>query len=306
MLNSVQKKQGLSLKQGRIFAGLAFLLPSLVICFIFVVIPLIDVIKYSFTDWNGVSKKYNFVGLSNYRALGQMEGAKDMAIATVVFAIGVTILTIVISFIVALQLDKKGRGRVNRSLLRTFWYFPALLSGAIVGILWHIMYNYNNGVLNTILKNAGLKKVNWLETVGVANVAVIVGQVWVMLGMCIVIFLAGLQSIPQELFEAAALDGASPGQQLRHITLPMMASSITINVITTTIAAFKAYELPYLISNGQPGYSTLLITQRVYFLGFTSSDYGRGSALSVILLLIITLISIIQLLSLRKNEERNE
>lgn len=190
-----------------------------------------------------------------------------------------------------------------RGLMRALWFFPALLSGAVVGILWRIMYNYNNGVINKIITSAGLPAVNWLETRGVTNIAIIIGAAWVQIGLCVVVFLAGLQSIPQEMYEAASIDGATPSQQLKNITIPMMASSITINVITTTIAAFKAYELPYLISKGLPGHSTLLITQRIFFFGFQAFDYGRGSALSVVLLLIIALISLVQLVVLRKRED---
>ena len=165
------------------------------------------------------------------------------------------------------------------------------------------MYNYNNGVINKIITSAGLPAVNWLETRGITNIAIIIGAAWVQIGLCVVVFLAGLQSIPQEMYEAASIDGATPSQQLKNITIPMMASSITINVITTTIAAFKAYELPYLISKGLPGHSTLLITQRIFFFGFQAFDYGRGSALSVVLLLIIALISLVQLVVLRKRED---
>ena len=101
------------------------------------------------------------------------------------------------------------------------------LSGAIVGILWRIMYNYNNGVINEIFSAFGLSPVNWLETKGVTNFAIIVGNTWAQVGLCFVIFLAGLQSIPTDLYEAAVLDGASSGQILRKITFPMMAPSIS-------------------------------------------------------------------------------
>ncbi|MEA4965250.1 MAG: sugar ABC transporter permease [Oscillospiraceae bacterium] len=283
--------------------GVSFLLPSLILCAVFVIYPLINVIYYSFTDWDGLSSTKNFIGLYNYLHLNEVEGFGTMMAATFTFAAGVTILTILTAFLAALALDKKGKGRMPRGMMRALWFFPALLSGAVVGILWRIMYNYNNGVINSILKSVGLQPVNWLETVGVANIAIIIGATWIQVGMCVVIFMAGLQSIPPELYEAAEIDGASPRQRLRHITIPMMASSITINVVTTTIVAFKAYELPYLISNGQPGYTTLLLTQRIYFYGFTARDYGRGSALSVVLLVIIALISLIQLVVLRKREE---
>ena len=283
--------------------GFFFIIPSLALCFIFMLIPLFDVIRYSFTDWDGLTKSYNFVGFKNYLHLHELEGFGEMMVATVTFAVGMTVITVLIAFLAALALDKKGKGRLPRGLMRALWFFPALLSGAVVGILWRIMYNYQNGVINSIITSVGLDKVNWLETRVVTNIAIIIGAAWIQIGLCVVVFLAGLQSIPQDLYEAAAIDGATPRQQLKHVTIPMMASSITINVITTTIAGFKAYELPYLISNGLPGHSTLLLTQRINFLGFQAYDYGRGSALSVVLLIIIALISLVQLIVLRKRED---
>ena len=297
------KTQVSALQRNQRTTGYIFVIPSFVLCFVFMLIPLFNVIRYSFTDWDGLATSYEYVGLKNYLHLHEIEGFSEMMIATVTFAIGVTVITIVVSFLAALALDKRGKGVLPRGFLRALWFFPALLSGAVVGILWRIMYNYQNGVINQMITAVGLQKVNWLETRVVTNIAIIIGAAWIQIGLCVVVFLAGLQSIPQDLYEAAAIDGATPRQQLRHITIPMMASSITINVITTTIAGFKAYELPYLISNGLPGHSTLLLTQRIYFFGFQAYDFGKGSALSVILLIIIALISLAQLIVLRKRED---
>ena len=118
--------------------GIFFILPSLVLCAIFMVVPLINVIRYSLTDWDGLSKTYNFVGLYNYMHLHEIEGFGEMMLATVTFAIGVTAITIIVSFLAALALDKRGRDRLPRGLMRALWFFPALLSGAVVGILWRM------------------------------------------------------------------------------------------------------------------------------------------------------------------------
>lgn len=303
-VNNTKKKtkvNGMEKRKRR--TGLLFILPSAVLCAVFMLWPLMEVLRYSLTDWNGLSATYNYVGLTNYKNLVHIDGFGQMMFATVTFAIGTTIITIIVSFITALALDKKGRGRLSRGMMRSLWFLPALLSGAVVGILWRVMYNFNNGVINKGLTSIGLNPINWLETVGVANIAIIIGAAWVQIGFCVIVFLAGLQSISQEMFEAAAIDGAVPRQQLWNIVLPMMAPSITINVITTTIAGFKAYELPFLITRGQPGKSTLLITQRIFFYGFEDYDYGLGSALAVFLLLIIAGISLIQLIYLRKRED---
>lgn len=300
---TLPKRRGNALERGKNRAGMLFILPSVILCAVFMLWPLFEVVRYSFTDWNGVSETYNYVMFRNYAGINEIDGFNEMMIATITFAIGTTVLTVLIAFLTALALDKKGKGRLPRGLMRSLWFLPALLSGTVVGMLWRIMYNFNNGVINKVLVSMGMEKVNWLETRGITNIAVIVGSTWVQIGFCVIVFLAGLQSIPQELYEAAAIDGAVPRQQLWHITLPMMASSITINVITTTIAGFKAYELPYNISKGMPGKSTLLMTQRIFFFGFQDFDYGLGSALSVFLLLIIAAISLIQLIYLKKRED---
>ena len=202
-----------------------------------------------------------------------------------------------------MALDSRHLNAAVRKLFRAMWFFPCILSGSVVGILWRIMYTYNNGVINTVLKSVGLTPVNWLETYGLTNFAVIIASVWSQMGMCIVIFLAGLQGIPGELIEAAQIDGANSRQVRTQIILPMMAPSITINVLTTSISAFKMYELPWIISKGLPGYSTRLLTQRIHFFGFESSKLGLGSALSVILILVITAISLVQLVILRRRED---
>ncbi|MDO4488518.1 MAG: sugar ABC transporter permease [Eubacteriales bacterium] len=305
MNNSSQstKKKTSTFERSRTITGALFILPTFVFVCIFVLWPLFQVFRYSMTDWNGISADMNFVGFENFKALTKLDGFWTMCRATVIYAIGVMALTIISAFLMALVLDKKGPLRINRGLMRSLWFFPCLLSGTVIGILWRIMYNYQNGIINTLLKGAGLPKVNWLESPNIAMVAVIIASVWASTGMCIIIFMAGLQSIDGSLYEAASIDGATGNQQLWYITVPMMAPSITINVLTTTIAAFKMYELPLNITNGGPGKATTLITKNIYDLGFMSVKTGMGSALSVVLILIITLISLIQLVYLRKRED---
>lgn len=298
-------KQRSQREKQRFMTGLFFILPSALLVAIFVLIPCFDVIYYSFTDWNGVAtSSKNFVGLQNYKNLAAGVGDfGTMMIATLVFALGMTILTIVVAFAAALALDKKGKGRVPRGLLRSAWFFPTLLSGTVVGVLWRIMYNYNNGMINKVIVQFGGEKINWLETVGLTNFAIIVAATWARLGLCVVIFMAGLQGISQDLYEAAAIDGATERQQRKFITIPLMLPSITINMLTTSIAAYKSYELPYLISQGRPGTTTLLLSQRITFYAFSTMEYGRSSTLAVVLIAIITIISLLQLAIMGKKEE---
>ena len=296
----MKKKTGTWQLQRKI-TGFLFMIPFFAITVIFILIPLFRVVYYSFFSWNGIGKP-KYIGLNNYINLPDTEGFWTMAGATVIYAVGVTVMVVVFGYLLALSLDRSGRLRINRTLMRVLWFFPCLLSGIIVGIIWHIMYNYN-GVINYIINLFGGKSINWLETYGVTMFAVIVASVWVQIGMCAIIFLAGLQSIPTDLLEAADIDGVNHWQKETRIVLPMMAPSITINVITTTIAAFKAYELPFTVSNGLPGYSTRLLTQRVYFYSFETNKYGISSALSVVLIIVITIVSLLQLVVLKKRED---
>ena len=302
VIKSHLSKRKLTWNQKKHLTGLLFLLPQSAFLAVFIVYPLASVIFYSLFDWNGMSQM-KFVGADNYKLLPGTEGFWDMAKATVIYAAGVTGLVVLCGFLVALALDKRGKWRLNRTAMGFFWFFPCLLSGAIVGIIWRIMFNYNGGLVNFLLNQMGIKSVNWLETYGVTMVAVIIASVWSQIGMCAIIFLAGLQNIPIDMLEAADLDGASDFQKKTMIVIPLMAPSITINVITTSIAAFKAYELPYTVSKGLPGYSTRILTQRIYFYSFNTNKYGIASAMSVLLVIVITLISLLQLFVLKKRED---
>ena len=141
-------------KKNQVLTGLLFILPSVIMTAVFVVLPAITVFYYSFTDWNGVSAHKNFVGMLNYEKLARLDGFGTMMIATLTFAVGMTLLTIVVAFAVALALDKKGKGRMPRGVLRSAWFFPTLLSGVVVGILlvifvlWGCYCGWRNGRRN--------------------------------------------------------------------------------------------------------------------------------------------------------------
>ncbi len=284
--------------------GYLLLLPSAVLIAVFVLYPLFRVVFLSFTDWNGIRTHVKFVGLKNYKFLVEMNRIGVMVLATLFYVACDTIFKNVLSFILALSLDKKGKGRMNRNLFRTAWYLPALLSGASAGVGWHIMLIYRGGVINAILGWFGIAPINWLETFGLVNIGIVMAAVWMGIGSTTIIYLAGLQGISQDLYEAAYLDGASPRQITRHITLPMMAPAITINVVTTSIAAFKAYEMPEIIGTG-PNDCAKLITSKIMSFTAGLDYYASSCALSVLLILVIVLLSLVQLYFLQRNEEKN-
>ena len=294
--------------QDRVRTGTLFLVPATIMVFLMMLIPQLFVVALSFVKWNGSrSQSMKFVGLQNYLKLGHMQGVPDMVKFTFIFAISVTLLTVLISMLVAFALDKPvGHKGVNRSFLRSCWYIPTLIGSVAIGIIWRIMYNYHSGLFNALLGVFGIAPVNWLEDYGVSALGVIIAQVWVNLGVNIVVFLAGLQSVPVDLYESATIDGASNLQQRLHITIPMIMPTITVALITTSIGAFKAYELPYTITKGMPGYSTRMVSQMIQEYSISGLQYGPGAALSVLLTVLILVIQLIQLFALRKKEESYE
>ena len=302
------KKKMPQYMRDRVRVGTVFLIPATILVVTMMLIPQLFVVALSFTKWNGTrSQEIKFVGLQNYVKLGTMSGVPEMVKFTFIFAITVTLLTVLLSMLVAFALDKPlDRKHINRSFLRSCWYIPTLIGGVAIGIIWRIMYNYNSGIFNALLQLVGLEPVNWLEEYGVSGVAVIVAQVWVNLGVNIVVFLAGLQSVPTELYESATIDGANIWQQRLKITIPMIMPTITVSLITTSISAFKAYELPYTITKGMPGYSTRMVSQMIQEYSITGLQYGPGAALSVLLTLLIMVIQLVQLYALRKKEESYE
>ena len=294
----LRRRRGLSkLEQG--YMGFILILPWLIGFCIFKLYPFVSSLVYSFTDYDLFKGVQNVVGFQNYiDAFTKPKNVKALQV-TFTYAFMTVPLKLIFALFIAYILNFKIKGV---GLFRTAYYVPSILGGSVaIAVLWKALFK-NDGVINTILAMLGFESINFLADKNWALFIICLLRVW-QFGSAMVLFLAALKGVPEDLYEAASIDGATPSQQLKNITIPMMASSITINVITTTIAAFKAYELPYLISKGLPGHSTLLITQRIFFFGFQAFDYGRGSALSVVLLLIIALISLVQLVVLRKRED---
>ena len=296
------KKHGLTLKRRGALYGYAFISIWIIGFFVFVLYP---VIYSMILSVNAIKIRpegiiYTFKGTFFYNyALNELPHFRNCLAVQLRMVCGMTPVILVLSLIIAMLLNGKFRGR---ALFRAIFFMPVIImSGPVISSLlsqYTVDFSTNSRIVYDLLSYMPSALASPVEYV-LNNLVKIL---W-MSGVQILIFLAGLQSIGSEVYEAASIDGATPSQQLKNITIPMMASSITINVITTTIAAFKAYELPYLISKGLPGHSTLLITQRIFFFGFQAFDYGRGSALSVVLLLIIALISLVQLVVLRKRED---
>lgn len=279
-----------------------FLAPALLILSFFFIIPVIGGFVYSLTDWTGISKEINFVGIDNFKKL-LFEDDKfyQVLLHTLLFSICITIFQNIFGLILALFLDKEFKGR---NFFRMVYYLPAVLSPLVVGYAWSFIFNPNMGALNIILKKIGLGVLaqDWLGNASIALFSIIFVIVWQYAGYSMIIYIAGLQNISLDIYEAAAIDGVSRGQKFKYITFPLLAPAFTINILLTIISTLKSFDHIFVMTKGGPGYATEVISTRLYSESFTYNNMGYGSAISVVLFLLVTSVSLILLKFLRSRE----
>jgi len=289
-----------------------FPLPALILYVLFILYPIFSAFTYSLYDWQGLVRG-SFVGWKNFVTLFQTEPFNTMFWNAFRHNATYFLVEMVvqngIAFALAYIIFRKIKGA---EWLKAAYFFPRLLSVIIVGFLWKLILNPNFGALNTLLATLGLKEwANpWLGDPDTALLAIILVNSWFGIGFAVLIFLAGLQTIPEEVIEAARLDGASGFTFLRKIILPMCMPAITIMTVLTFIQAFEAFELVYAMqgSMGEPYHSTDTLAVYFYRLAFGGSGsgdttaIGLGSALAVVLFVMVASVSAITLYLMRKKE----
>lgn len=259
---------------------------------VFYLWPTVRTVWLSFME-TGPFGGQTFTGLSNYEALFQ-DGELLTALANSGIYTLIALLGIPIAILIAVLLDVKGlRGR---SLFRMLYFLPVVTMPAAVGMVWRLIYNGDSGILNQTLGVVGIDGPAWLTTPGIALIAIAAVGVWSALGTNIVIFLAGLQGIPPELKEAAALDGAGPVRTFFNVTLPLLSPSIFFVSVTNVIAALQVFDLVYMMmGKTNPALpSTRTIVYLFYDAGFIRQDPGLAAAIAVVLLLVILALTVIQ------------
>jgi len=280
---------------------LLFLLPALVIFTAFVVYPILSSLYYSLTDWDGLAPTPHFVGLVNFQQLVSDPTVLIDLRNTLVFAGGVMVLQNGIALLLALILD----GFLRRfSFLRVLFLLPAMFSGLAIGYTWSYIYSPVFGFLNTFLSGIGLAswQQDWLGNPHLTLGSLIFTNSWEFMGLSMVVFLAGLQAVPAELYEAADIDGTSGWQRFRHITFPLIAPAITINVLLTLIGSMKVFDLILVMTNGGPGNASESLALRIYNEAFTQNQFGYATAIGIVMSLLILGLSVLNLRLLRKQE----
>ena len=281
--------------------GWGFALPFVLVFTIFLAGPIVASLVLSFTDF-GLRDLRNplgtdFVGLANYQALLDDPKFHKAMINTVYFVIVGVPLTLVIGLAVALALD---RGiKKFRTLFRVGYYLPVVTSIVAIAVVWRFVLNPDQGLINLLLAQVGIDGPSWLADPMLAMPSIIAMAVWRNLGLAMIVFLAGLQTIPAQLYEAAAIDGAGRWQAFRNVTLPLLRPTILFLVVITTIGYLQLFEEPFVMTEGGPLDQTLSISMYMYQQGFEFFNQGYAAAIAWILFILVAIVAVVQIRLLR-------
>ena len=279
-----------------------FVLPAAVIYSVITIIPTIYTFFYSFTNYTGLSKQFDFVGLSNYLKVFTTSNVKVSFINSIVYALTVPVLVTILAIPLAVILNGKMK---TRNIQRAIFFFPSVISSLFLGYIWNfILSPSQNGLINRIIISLGGEKLLLLSDPRMAMVSLILVTVWCSTGWHACIYLANLQTISSEYYEAAAVDGANKWDVFKNITVPMLAPAMTTSVMLLITGSLKAFDLPFALTKGGPGYATTMITQTIITEGVNSNRVGFASAMSFVFLILISLFTVLQTKLMSKREEK--
>jgi raffinose/stachyose/melibiose transport system permease protein len=277
----------------------SLVMPALLVYLVIFVVPSFSGLYYALTDWSPTKSVINFIGLDNFKYIFQDEtlllALKNTFLYTVIVVIFKNALGLLLAVGLNLQLK-------SRNFLRAVFFIPSIVSTIVIGLVF-IPILQPEGLLNTFFRMLGLESFTqyWLSDTAVVMYTISAVSIWQWAGYHMVIYLAGIQTISSDYYEAAQLDGANMFQRFRHITLPLLAASININVILSLIGGLKVFSEVYALTNGGPGNASQVLTTSILSL-FGEGRWGLGTALNVVLFMIVAVIAIPLLHQMRKQE----
>jgi ABC-type sugar transport system permease subunit len=283
-------------RRHRFNSAYLFLAPGGLILAVFVIYPLIATAWMSLHEWTIGSDDNPWVGLDNYTALFADPRFWNALRVTLLFTATVVVVQLVFALVLAQALK---RTSWFNSLLRSAFYFPTIVSLAVVGVIWQFLLDPQIGLISTWLTDLGVPSIDYLRDPSTALGALIVVGIWKGLGFTLIILLAGIQGVPDELYEAARIDGASKARQFVSITVPLLRPSITFAAVIATIQGLQLFDLNYVMTKGGPLFATESVVMYLYQRGFIDFQMGYASAIAWALFLIILAISFVQLRLLR-------
>ncbi|WKU21032.1 sugar ABC transporter permease [Priestia megaterium] len=294
---SINTKKRKNLKNVGLFA--LFVGPALLAFCVIVLIPFFTGIYYSFTDWNGVNGTINWVGLDNFKYLFIEDKQFQQSFwITTKYTVVAIILTNVVGFVLAILVTQMLK---TRNILRTVFFMPNLIGGLLLGFVWQFIFVKGFASIGQIT-GISLFELPWLGDAKTAFWGIVIVSVWQGAGYIMLIYTAALQNVPQELIEAAKIDGASRWQILRHITIPMVAPAVTVCLFLTISWSFKVFDVNLSLTNGGPFKSTEMLALNIYTEAFVNNRYGLGEAKALIFFIVVAAITIIQVTYTKKKE----
>ncbi|MGK9220140.1 MULTISPECIES: carbohydrate ABC transporter permease [unclassified Microbacterium] len=280
---------------------LGFIAPALVVYLLMVIIPSLQSVELSFTDWDGISDDYAYIGFANYADIFASGRFWNAVKNTLILGLGSAVIINAISLVVALMLDKLEHGQ---GFFRTAVYLPALVSAFIAATIWKYLLNFNFGFVNTLLRDFGMPDAarDWLGDSGIVVWVILFLTCFTLGGNTTLIYLANLQSVPQELLEAARIDGANRRQVFANVTWPMLAGAVTVNMTLALIAGWTIFDQVMVLTSGGPGFVSETMAFFIYKVGFGEYRAGFGSAAAIVLFIVVIVSTVAANTYMRKRE----
>ncbi|KJL32204.1 carbohydrate ABC transporter permease [Microbacterium azadirachtae] len=279
------------MRRRSILIGWSFILPNFLGFALFTLVPVLAAFVLAFMNWDAYNPP-TFAGIKNFTRLF---GDQNFHVAlgnTLLYAIGHVPLTLVCALGLAILLNQKLRGI---AFFRVAIFFPYITSLVAIAIVWNMLFDPVNGPINQFLHLLGIANPpGWTSSTGWALPAVIITSVWRDMGYYMVLFLAGLQAIPQEYYEAAAMDGAGRWRTFWNITLPSLRPTTFLVLVLLSVSSFKVFDLIFVMTGGGPGRATLVLSQLIYQDGILNGQFGYSSAISLVLFLIVLIVTVFQ------------
>ena len=280
--------------------NLKFVLPAFLIFFIVMIIPFFIGIYYSFTDWNAISLNPSWVGFENYvRMFDDNPTFIYSIMITIIYALFNIFVINLVSFSLAILVTKNLSGK---NFYRSGFFIPNLIGGLILGYIWQFIFNQAIPNMGVLWENDFLSNLFFLENVSTAILGISIAWTWQYAGYIMMIYIAAIQNIPQDLIEAASIDGANKRQKMRHITLPMVAPAFTITLFLTLINSFKQFDVKYSITGGSPFtefagvkiWGSRLIAMQIYETYSSAKDAALAQAMAIVFFIMLSVIAVLQ------------
>lgn len=286
------KKKG-SLQRHRTLIAYSFLLPNLIGFMVFTFVPIAFSLVLSLCDWGAGNTGIKFVGLDNFIQMFTQDKSFWISLKNTLYYTVVTVPgTLFIALLLAILVNKPIKGR---TFFRSVFFFPYVASLVAVAVVWMALFNPDKGPINSILMALGIANPpRWAASQTWAMPTIIGLTVWKGMGYYMIVYLAGLQGVNPELYEAAALDGANKWQQFLHVTWPCITPTTFFNLMMLIVATFKSYDIMYITTQGGPGEATKVLAYHIYNSAFVSGKFGYASAVAMVLFVIVACVTLIQ------------